>query len=767
MMDVLVTWKDGTQNVVHTRELFPIRKGQKITLGTKVKMLYERKWWYGTVTVVEAKEYSSSEDEPLSTYVPANRVQNCCEYINCHNPILTTCTECACFLCAEHYQEDASCSNHILVSNNISTSKNQDTSYELSLTNSEKKIYDTVCTDENYIDIQNEYQKCSSLADFDITEIENVSNDSDATMVLSDTRDSPSILMQNTVLEPQQDSYLAPEDFIVDGVSREEERSKPVRKNKYKEAKVLRHAGQEYISPYTKKVVPGRKVGSLCNNLENCTKQGLYCYRFNEQIRENIFMDFYSLADLTLQREYIVRFVEKKPVGRKTTATESRRKFTNCFYLPLNDEKQKVCKKMFLNTLGISEKTFRTALQKLKNTGVVEKDRRGGRQEVYHERDTQLRSLITEHINRFPRVESHYCRKSSTKEYLHHDLSLKKIYGMFLKEYNQPVSMTLYRNVFKGMNLSFHKPKKDQCSLCMTYREGTSEVKEKLQNKYDAHIIEKEEVRRIKNECKNRAIQNITTCCASFDLQQVIYLPQSNESALFYKRRLANYNFTIYDLASKDCICNLWNETISRRGASEISTCVYYFLTNCDRKSVKEVFLFCDGCSGQNKNSVMAAMLLYLINNCESIEEISLRYFCSFHGQSEGDSVHSAIAFAMAKAGNVFVPCQLEPIIRLARKNPYEVKVLNYNDFKDFKNLALKLRLLKLKNDNQTAALFKWTDVMELKVSRKSQSSLFFKTSHKDKEYRSISIKRQDVKWLKEEVGHLNKSHYEISKEKI
>ncbi|CAG5055117.1 unnamed protein product [Parnassius apollo] len=140
MMDVLVTWKDGTQNVVHTRELFPIRKGQKITLGTKVKMLYERKWWYGTVTVVEAKEYSSSEDEPLSTYVPANRVQNCCEYINCHNPILTTCTECACFLCAEHYQEDASCSNHILVSNNISTSKNQDTNYELSLTNSEKKF---------------------------------------------------------------------------------------------------------------------------------------------------------------------------------------------------------------------------------------------------------------------------------------------------------------------------------------------------------------------------------------------------------------------------------------------------------------------------------------------------------------------------------------------------------------------------------------------------------------------------------------------------
>lgn len=97
----------------------------------------------------------------------------------------------------------------------------------------------------------------------------------------------------------------------------------------------------------------------------------------------------------------------------------------------------------------------------------------------------------------------------------------------------------------------------------------------------------------------------------------------------------------------------------------------FNFLTDCDNKGVKEVFSFCDGFSGQNKNSVMAANLLYFINTSKSVEEISSRYICPFHGQSEGDSVHSAIAYAMSQAGNIFVPCQLEPILRLARRKPY------------------------------------------------------------------------------------------------
>lgn len=421
---------------------------------------------------------------------------------------------------------------------------------------------------------------------------------------------------------------------------------------------------------------------------------------------------------------------------------------------------------MFLNTLAISEKSVRTAIDKLKDTGVVENDRRGGRQGVYVFEDAEKRAKIQRHLNRFPRVESHYCRKDSSKEYLHPDLTLRKMYNSFLQEYKTKVSFTLYRSIFKEMNLSIHRPKKDLCGLCVAYREGTTEIKEKLQDKYARHISEKDEVRNIKTSCKNECSDTVR--CASFDLQQVIYLPQSNESALFYKRRLANYNFTIYDLSSKKCVCNLWHEAISNRGASEISTAVFNFLTHYDAQGVKKVYLFSDGCQGQNKNSVMASMLLYFMMNSESVEEISLRFFCPSHGQSEGDSVHSAVSYAMSKAGNIYVPSQLVPIIRLARKDPYNVKEYNYNDFLNFKDFSQKIKLLQLRKDDQIGELVKWTHIMEFRVLKSRPGTLFFKTSHLEKDYRSITVKRHNFNYFRSDIETINNlpNDKRITKEK-
>ena len=38
---------------------------------------------------------------------------------------------------------------------------------------------------------------------------------------------------------------------------------------------------------------------------------------------------------------------------------------------------------------------------------------------------------------------------------------------------------------------------------------------------------------------------------ATFDLQQIIYLSKTNDNILRYKKRLANYNLTIYELKTK------------------------------------------------------------------------------------------------------------------------------------------------------------------------------------------------------------------------
>ena len=143
------------------------------------------------------------------------------------------------------------------------------------------------------------------------------------------------------------------------------------------------------------------------------------------------------------------------------------------------------------------------------------------------------------------------------------------MYTMFLREWIpriKPLSFTTYLNVFNRKNLSIHRLKKDQCSLCVNYHQRSEEVKRKLQEKFDTHVGEKEKVRGLKNKSKKKATENASILCTTFDLQQVTYLPMSLESSIFYKRRLTNYNLTLYNISNKDCNCFLWDERQSKVG---------------------------------------------------------------------------------------------------------------------------------------------------------------------------------------------------------
>ena len=153
------------------------------------------------------------------------------------------------------------------------------------------------------------------------------------------------------------------------------------------------------------------------------------------------------------------------------------------------------------------------------------------------------------------------------------------------------------------MNLKFHHPKKDTCGLRETYISSDDKKKEELQQDFDKHILEKERVRLIKATAKEKASSTTKYVAAVFDLQSVIYLPQSQRSELFYKRRLACYNFTIFDLASKEGYCFLSNEGQTRRGSCELSSYLHQYLQILDDRGIEFVDLFSDGCVGQNKNS--------------------------------------------------------------------------------------------------------------------------------------------------------------------
>ena len=98
----------------------------------------------------------------------------------------------------------------------------------------------------------------------------------------------------------------------------------------------------------------------------------------------------------------------------------------------------------------------------MKRSSLQVKDQGGGRLQAFQEQDI-VRDTILEHINRFPRMESHYCRQKSTRDYLHPDLNKKKMHEMFVEEYASKNIVACYSTccdceVLKIQNLSVYNP---------------------------------------------------------------------------------------------------------------------------------------------------------------------------------------------------------------------------------------------------------------------------------------------------------------------
>ena len=295
-----------------------------------------------------------------------------------------------------------------------------------------------------------------------------------------------------------------PENFTVEGAPKEITTQKLKKTNKQKEAKRKRARGEEYLSPNTKKLVGDRKMGVGCQS-SSCEKAGRKCFTVAENSRADVFKSFWGLGDFRLQREFIARHAERFQAKRVTN--NSRRQKTHKYYLTVDNTSTRtlVCKRMFLSTFGISEKAVRVAIGKVTPEGAVEGERRGGRMSATtKERDKRIAEAINNHINRFPTVESHYCRSTTSKEYLHPGLNLPKMYRMFIEQYigSDAPSFSTYCKVFKSKNLAFHHPKKDQCSLCVNFREGDQATKENLSECFQRHIAEKTKVRELKDSRK-------------------------------------------------------------------------------------------------------------------------------------------------------------------------------------------------------------------------------------------------------------------------
>ena len=237
-----------------------------------------------------------------------------------------------------------------------------------------------------------------------------------------------------------------------------------------------------------------------------------------------------------MQREYISKLITEVKPKYRYERVGSTRSCNHAFYFIVNGTRVRVCKKFFKATLDINDRPIRTVLRKT-NDGFIEGDNRGkhGNHKVIN---PSVRQDIHDFINSIPRIESHYLREQSTREYIDGGKSIAGMHRDYVAECKSNNknygNLTLFSRIFnEQFNISFFVPKKDQCELCTAYSNAAEDEKDKLQDQYENHLKEKELCREEKKNDKECAEKNDKLVVAVYDLQAVLPAPRGDVSVFF------------------------------------------------------------------------------------------------------------------------------------------------------------------------------------------------------------------------------------------
>ena len=169
-------------------------------------------------------------------------------------------------------------------------------------------------------------------------------------------------------------------------------------------AKRRKNEGQSYMAK-SGKIVKARVMRKACGD-----KCKFVCNsRFNEEAREMIFHKFWTMGNLTMQRQFLIKFAQKRMKYKGSNMNI--RKCSVKYTLPNLQigESYRVCKTFFLNTLGISHQMVSTAHMKQDSLpGVINSDRRGSMPGSRSNKVPEEKlDIVREHISSFPTIESH------------------------------------------------------------------------------------------------------------------------------------------------------------------------------------------------------------------------------------------------------------------------------------------------------------------------------------------------------------------------
>lgn len=435
--------------------------------------------------------------------------------------------------------------------------------------------------------------------------------------------------------------------------------------------KQARQNGQSYINSKGKVIEKKNIKNQICNCKYKCN------LNISKEEREIVFQNYYKL-DANGKKHYLLNCTKMVVAARQTKKAEKKKIFSFQYFLLVERKQIRVCQDMFLNTLSISKNSV-YYLHKNKNYGNTPAQSQWGKHQkkVISE---EIRQNVKDHINSFPRVESHYCRANTSKEYLESNLNLSQMYRLYeewcSKNNTTKCTKSFYEHIFNTeFNIGFHKPKSDVCEKCTqlkAFEEGKHQLSQEEVEIFKKHCNEKKYTKLERDRDRNQA-EDPTVGVICFDLENVISLPKSNVGLVFYKRKFSVYNMTaqaaytdVNSRKKKKTYCCLWDENTGGRTGNDMASAVIKIMQWVieDFPWLTILITWSDSCIPQNKNSIMSFAMGHFLAANVNIKKIIMKFSTAGHSAvQEIDSVHSALE-KLLKYDIIYSPVNLIPKIQ-------------------------------------------------------------------------------------------------------
>lgn len=535
--------------------------------------------------------------------------------------------------------------------------------------------------------------------------------------------------------DPKEHSVVEDPDYIPETNDNNEDeiaggRPKRGRKRKHPDQnrtirKQKANTNQDYVSAKGKEVCPKQFTGDdfNCNCPKKCTE------KVSVEIRKNEFERFWNAGSYEARCAILLGSVKELEKQRSYSAN-SKRIFTRKYYIA----NITVCKKTFLNTLGISQTRIDFALQKCRSQAPVNDNRgmnSGGKNAISEDKLETMKQFI----NSLPRYSSHYCRNSTTANFLAPNLNLAIVYDLYKKTYPDSVSFSRFRSCFlKDLNLRFKKPQKDTCLRCDSFKAKKSGVNSEqtalLEQQHKDHLDHAHTLRNQMKKDLTLAKTNDSIETLTFDLEKTHCLPRLPTNIVYYKRQLNLYNQGIHCGSSGKGYFYIWLEHEAGRGTQEVGSCLKKFIIEHLKSGVTHLILWADSCGGQNRSIKMVLMLMYILQNHVTLQKITLRFLQPGHTYLPNDSEFGDVECSLKSNNRLYTPEDyINVMTNCRRKNKFIVTRLTKEDFRSVAPIQNLITNRKMDINKQKIS---WMTTFEIELHKSDPFKLFMKSKLTD-----------------------------------